>query len=339
MGFTTNDIIIVYPIDRVAGGRLGYDQATSGQGGNLIPLALPSDLSAGREVHRKIGFRIADSNNGVGAESFLRKWKEISGEYAFSSFFPVSRLFLNSAIAGSEEKYGTGVLKYAVTSTDTTLVVTVRSTDLATGSDAIFNDEKKISVCLAAQGPTSDTGLQSLAVVDGAPSNDGVDVTIDLAAAIGADYPAGSLVQSYPDEIDIETSYENVVETSTAGVFDEAQIVLDNIGTPTLSVTITFTSATTFNAVGDYSGIVTDGSSSMGTGSITVAFAPTNRFNSQPIFTLPVGIFTGTWASGDTVEFDINGAEYCFVEKHVIPASAVSVAGDYEDYALQTSSV
>ena len=36
---------------------------------------------------------------------------------------------------------------------------------------------------------------------------------------------------------------------------------------------------------------------------------------------------------------DVDGAEFCFMEKHTIPAASVSVSGDYEDYALQTASV
>lgn len=338
MAFTSNDINVYYPVDREAGGVLGFTQAISNQGGNIIPLALPSDLSGGRTVHRKMGFRIDDSNNGTGEESFLRVWAGLASQ-AYRCFFPVSRTFENTDITGTEEKYGTAVLKFAITSTDTTMVVTVKHTDHASGNDAIFNDGKKLSVCLASQGATVDTELQKYAVVSGTPTVDGVDVTLSLSAAIGDDFPAGSLVQSYPDEVDIATSYANVVETTTAGVFDEAQIALDNIGSPTMSVTVTFTSATTFSVSGDFSGIVTEGENSLGTGSTTVDFAPVNRFNSRPVFTLPAGIFTGTWVSGDTVEFDINGAEHCFMEKHIIPSGTSSISGDFSDYFLTTASV
>jgi hypothetical protein len=319
---------------------LGYTQTISGSGGNLIPLALPSDLTSGRTVHRKLGFRVASADNGTGAESILRKWREISGQYAYSSWFPCTRRLLNSEITGTEEKYGAGVLKFAVGATDTTLVVTVRHSSLASGADAIFKDGKKVAVCLASQGPTADANLQSYAVVSGAPSVSGLDVTLTLAAPIGAAYAAGSTVQSYPTAVDIKTAYANVVKTSASGVFTAASMVLDNIGTPTCSVTVTFSSSTTFNATCNFpGGIVTAGSSALGAGSITAAFAPVNRFTSRPVLTLPVGIFSGTWASGDTVEFDLDGAEYCFVSKHIIPAGTTSVSGDFEDYVLQTAAV
>lgn len=340
MAFLATDILTIYPVDRELGGVLGYTQAVSGSGGNLIPLALPSDLSAGRTMYRKMGFRIAAADNGTGAESILRKWREISGQYAYSSWFPCSRGLINSEITENEEKYGAGVLKFAVASSDTTLVVSVRHSSLASGADAIFGDGKRVAVCLASQGPTVDTALQSYATVLGTPSVSGLDVTINLTAPIGANYAAGSVVQSYPAPVDILTAYANVVKTSASGVFNAASMVLDNIGTPTCSVTITFTSATTFIATCNFpGGIVTAGSYSLGTGSITAAFGPVNLYNARPVLVLPVGIFGGIWASGDTVEFDLDAAEYCFVVKHVIPAAAVSVAGDYEDYALQVAAV
>jgi hypothetical protein len=335
-----SEILPMYPVDRVLGGVPGYTQAASNSGGNLISLALPSDLVAGRTEYRKMSFRVAAADNSSLVESFLRMWDQVSGAYAYASWFPCSRRLLNSEITGSEEKYGAGVLKFAVASTDTTIVVSVRHSSLASGADAIFAAGKKIAVCLASQGPTADTALQSYAVVSGAPSVAGLDVTINLAAPIGAAYAAGSRVQSYPTPVDIKTAYANVVKTSASGVFTAASMVLDNIGTPTCSVAGTFTSATTFTATCDFpGGVVTAGSSALGTGSITAAFAPVNRFNSRPVLTLPVGIFSGTWASGDTVEFDLDSADYCLMVKHVVPAAAASVAGDFFDLAYQGGAV
>lgn len=341
MAFTTNDIITVYPVDRETGGVPGFTAAVSGQSGNLIPLALPSDLSGGREMYRKLCFRIADANNGTGAESILRKWREISGQYAYSCFFPVSRAFLNSAVAGSEDKYGAGVLKNAAISTDTQVVVTVRSAALASGNDAIIKDTYNISFCAADQDPTTDDALQIKKTVSGAPSVNGVDITVTLSSFLGVDLDAGALVQTYPDTVDIATSKANKVVTSTAGTFDLDQVTLSNIGTCTGEITLTFTSATNYNATCDFpGGIVTQGSSSLGgTQSITAQFQPLNRFNSSPVLTIPPAAFGGTYVAGDTVVFDIEGAEYCFMEKHTIPVGAASVSGDYEDYALQTAAV
>ena len=341
MAFTANDILTVYPVDRELGGVPGFAQAVSGQSGNLIPLALPSDLTAGRELYRKLCFRLADSNNGTGAQSIIRKWAEISGQYAYSCFFPVSRKFLNSEITGTEDKYGTGVLKYAVVSTDTQIVVTVRSSNLASGNDAIAKNTYNLSICAADQDPTADGALQVKKTISGTPSVNGVDITIPLDSAIGRDFDAGALVQTYPDPVDIATAKSNKVVTSSAGTFDLDAVILSNVGTPTGQITLTFTSATNYNATCDFpGGIVTDGSSSLGgTQAISAQFQPLNRFNSSPVLTIPAAAFGGTFASGDTVTFDVDGAEFCFVEKHVIPAASVSVSGDSEDYALQTSSV
>ena len=342
MAFTVNNILTVYPVDRELGGVPGFTQAVTNQGGNLIPLALPSDLTAGRELYRKLCWRISDSNNGTGAESIIRKWKEISGQYAYSCFFPVTRKFLNSEITGTEDKYGSGILKNAVLSTDTQIVVTYRSSNLATGPDAVAKDTYNISICAADQDPTADDALQVKKTIDGTPSVNGVDITITLDSAIGRDFDAGALVQTYPAAVDIATAKSNKVVTSSAGTFDLDAVTLSNVGTPTGQITLTFTSATNYNATCDFPGGIVDpaGSSSLGgTQAISAQFQPLNRFNSSPVLTIPVAAFGGTFVSGDTVTFDIEGAEFCFVEKHTIPASSVSVSGDYEDYVLQTASV
>jgi hypothetical protein len=342
MAFTANNIAIVYPVDRELGGVPGFIPAVSGQAGNLIPLALPSDLTAGRELYRKLCFRLADSNNGTGAQSIIRKWAEISGQYAYSCLFPVSRKFLNSEITGTEDKYGTGVLKYAVVSTDTQIVVTVRSSNLASGNDAIAKNTYNLSICAADQDPTADGALQVKKTISGTPSVNGVDITITLDSAIGRDFDAGALVQTYPDAVDIATAKSNKVVTSSAGTFDLDAVTLSNVGSCTGQITLTFISATNYNATCDFPGGIVDpaGSSSLGgTQAISAQFQPINRFNSSPVLTIPAAAFGGTFASGDTVTFDVDGAEFCFVEKHVIPAASVSVSGDYEDYALQTASV
>lgn len=341
MTFPASSILTVYPVDRELGGVPGFTQAQSGQGGNLIPLALPSDLTAGRELYRKLCWRIADSNNGTGAESIMRKWAEIFGQYAYSCFFPVSREFLISGITGTEDKYGTGVLKNAVVSTATQIVVTVRSSNLASGNDAVAKDTYNISICDVAQGPTSDDSLQVKRTISGAPSVNGVDITITLDSAIGRDFDAGALVQTYPDAVDIAASKSNKVVTSSAGTFDLDAVVLSNVGGCTGSITLSFSTATDYNATCDFpGGIVIEGSSSLGgTQAISAQFQPLNRFNSSPVITIPPAAFGGTYVAGDTVTFDIVGAEFCFIEKHTIPSGAVSVSGDYEDYALQTASV
>jgi len=338
---TSNDILTVYPVGRELGGVPSFTQAITNQGGNLIPLALPSDLAAGRELYRKLCWRIADSNNGTGAESIIRKWAEISGQYAYSCLFPVSRKFLNSEITGTEGKYGTGVLKNAVVSTATQIVVTVRSSSLASGNDAIAKDTYNISICDVSQGPTADDALQVRKTISGAPSVNGVDITITLDSAIGRDFDAGALVQTYPDAVDIATAKSNKVVTSSAGTFDLDAVTLSNVGSCTGQITLTFTTATNYNATCDFpDGIVTQGTASLGgTQAISAQFQPLNRFNSSPVITIPAAAFGGTFAAGDTVTFDIEGAEFCFIEKHTVPSGAVSVSGDYEDYALQTSAV
>ena len=335
--FTVNDIIWVRPLIGTDG-RAGFEQIQSGQPGNVVELAQPDDLENGREVHRKFFARIADANNGIGLASFFRLWKGLASD-AHQCWFPVPRRWEVADLIGDEQKYGTLTLKFEVSSAETSMTLTAKNSAYVSGFDALLVDGTKGSICLPSQLASVDTALQKYFTVSGAPTPSGLDIVVNLAAAIGANFAAGSIVQTYPIAVDIKTSYSNVVKTNIGTtLFDETQIVLDNIATPTLSVNIVMTSATAFTATGDMSGIVNAGELSLGTGTISADFAPINIFNgSRFIFKLPAGSISGAPVGGDAFSFDIEGAEYPIVLKHTIPPGTVSIASDLADGLLTTA--
>ena len=113
----------------------------------------------------------------------------------------------------------------------------------------------------------------------------------------------------------VEPSSENWSETSPSGSYDEASYppVLYNDGTEEDSWTITFTSASAFSCSGANAG-------SVGTGDITTDFSPTNPDTGQPYFTIDKDGWGGSWASGDTVEFDTHPSALPLWLKEVVPA-------------------
>jgi len=141
-------------------------------------------------------------------------------------------------------------------------------------------------------------------------------VTINLDDLLANDYLAAETYVGVCIELgDIEPVSENWAEVSAAGTYDEATypLVLDNRGTVTDTITITFTNATNFGCTGANEG-------SLGSGSTGVDFAPINPNTGQPYFTLDKDGWGGSWVLGDTVSFDIISAGAGVWLKEIVPA-------------------
>jgi hypothetical protein len=105
-------------------------------------------------------------------------------------------------------------------------------------------------------------------------------------------------------------------EVSALGTYDESgyPVVMYNDGTERDSWTITFTSATAFICSGANEG-------SIGTGSVSVDFSPTNPNTGQPYFTIDKDGWGGTWAIGETVTFITNPAAFPIWWREIVPSS------------------
>ncbi|MGD8388653.1 MAG: hypothetical protein PVG49_16020 [Desulfobacteraceae bacterium] len=114
----------------------------------------------------------------------------------------------------------------------------------------------------------------------------------------------------------VEPESENWAETSTSGTYDESTypVILYNDGTEEDSITITFSSASAFTASGANAG-------SLGSGQITENFSPTNPDTGQPYFTVDADGWGGSWANGETVEFDTHPSAVGLWLKEVVPAA------------------
>lgn len=98
-------------------------------------------------------------------------------------------------------------------------------------------------------------------------------------------------------------------------------MLLDHIGTAEQTWTLTFTDATNFTVVGDTIG-------SVGSGSRSADFAPSNGAVSKPYFTLRTAGWGGTWAAGNTIVWQTHPNAIPIWETRVVPASAASMAGN-----------
>jgi hypothetical protein len=118
----------------------------------------------------------------------------------------------------------------------------------------------------------------------------------------------------YDEEIGSSVSDETVT-TAGDGDYDFATypIVPHNEGAENDIITITFTSASTFNVTGVNLG-------SIGTGSVSSSMTALNPDTSEDLFTISNSGFSGTWASGDTIVFTLSPSSSPIWLKEIVPA-------------------
>lgn len=299
------------------GGRISATQITSGAVANVFAAAMSNERSAGSTKRRKIFCKVANDAD----EILYTPWFCLDGPTSAQDYvyFHVGTQRDTAAdISGSERKYGVGSLKTTVTAGGSTITVTVEAAAIA----AIFQDGDTIRITDKAT-PSSSTGNEEFHIINGAPSVSGADVTITITGTLANGYTAGAKVASvhYPSS-DLACSVTNWAETG-AGTYNEGTypVECDNIATIEQTWTLTFSSATAFTVSGDTVG-------SVGAGSVSADFAPTNSDFSKPYFTLRSAGFGGTWANGNTIVWQTHPAAVPIWETRVIPAGCGSLAGN-----------
>jgi hypothetical protein len=137
-----------------------------------------------------------------------------------------------------------------------------------------------------------------------------LDDTVSQVYATSNSYGAGCV-----DCSDVLGSFSGDSKSSTSGTYNAITypIVCPNVGSEEDTFTLTFSSATAFSASGVVAG-------SLGSGSINSAFSPTNPNTSTPYFTIPIAMWGGTWASGDTFTFTTHPSAFGLWLKEVVPA-------------------
>jgi hypothetical protein len=140
----------------------------------------------------------------------------------------------------------------------------------------------------------------------------GVQVANAYTTAIT--YGGGCL---YLDELTPTSS--DWAESSGSGTYDESAnpLTLYNDGTERDTITLTMTSATAFTAAGVNAG-------SLGTGSISADFTPTNPDTGQPFFSLASAGWGGTWTTNDTITFKTNPAALPVWVEQIVPAACAA---------------
>lgn len=302
------------------GGRLSSVQVVDAQKNNVWPNVPQSERTSGSTKYRKLFYKVAndDDLSLITPKVFADLYTP--GEDRIN-IFPGTQTDTQADIS-SPRLYGNGKLNADVSATATSFDVLVED-----ATDAIFQNGDPIRISDSTDALTGDGNEEwfNLDATTGVSWNGNVaTLTLESGSSLVNSYLASNTrVSSVIETATIETSSSNWTETTTSGTYDETTypLVLDNIGTTYELWTITFTSATDFDCIGDTIG-------SVGSGSISSDFSPNNADFTKPYFTLSSSGWGGTWASGETITFTTSPAAYPFWEVRVIDPGTASLSSN-----------
>jgi hypothetical protein len=305
------------------GGRKSYTEVVDAVLENLFPGVSHADRVAGITRYRKAFVANENTSEDALYESlFGLDYDSTAGDFI--------RIATGSdtdtqADVGSKTWYGTGNLNANVSSGASSITVEFgRSTDLMSSLLA------GVKILITNKTDVTDsevTRTQEFHEVD-TISWAGTVATIGLVGTLANAYNTSYLVEGETvytriavclDLGTVQASVASYLATTTSGVLNDATnpVQPDNVGSISDDITLTFTSATAYSISGSYLG-------SLGTGVISSSKTVTNPNTSTPYFVIPSGLFGGTWAAGETVEFTVTQSAKAIWFKQVVPAGISS---------------
>ena len=265
------------------GGRRGYTEILTAVQENLFPIVTHEERVAGLTRYRKFFFCDVNASDEAAPNARFIAKTPTNGEDLIA-FFEGTQRDTQADITGSEKQYAAGVLASAAASGATQVVVD-------------FEDATQVDLAAADKLWLSGTNGSMFNTITGTPAWIGNQVTIDLTTQLNVDYPEDSICGCVIECGTLEPTYEDWVETSAAGTFDEAgHFLLSNVGAVDDDFTLEFSDATHFQVTGVNEGLI-------GSGTTGGDFAPLNPATSTPYMTIEAAGWGGTWAVGETITF------------------------------------
>lgn len=304
------------------GGRMSATEIVDAVKNNMWPDVPQSERAAGSTKYRKCFIKIANDDDLTMISPRILVETQTTGDDRIL-LFPGTQTNTQNDLTGSERLYGAGTLDANISAGVTSCVVNCEA-----AADAIFQNGDMIRISNKTS-VSDNTGYEDFIrlAASGAVSWNGNKATLTFLAGSTPQNAyttaAGSKAASVIEATDIVGGYDSWVKTSQNGTYNNGTYppLLDSIGSVEQNWTLTFTSATAFNCVGDVVGSVTGGTTGAN-------YVPNNSDFSKPYFTLRSAGFGGTWIAGDTIAFRTHPAAVPIWEKRIIPAGANSISGN-----------
>lgn len=306
------------------GGAMSANEVVSNAASNLFPPVQQSERIAGGIKYRKFFYKNANDDDDELFDPKIFLDQNTPGD-DIMSFFPATQSDTQNDITGSERQYGGGVLAVSASTTDVTVQVLVE--DAQTINPFVIGDTVRITDKTDINDMTGNEEFVVLSDVQ-VDSND--VITLTFSPALQNDYlSSNARVQSVYEPANIIASFDSLVVTAAgSGDFDGNFLFPDNIGGIEQTWTLTFTSATAFDIVGDTVGAV-------GSGTTGAGASPNNTDFSKPYFVMQAAGFSGTFAAADTIVFNTHPAAAPVWAKRTVPAGTNPLANNTATFALQ----
>ena len=301
----------------INGGRLRFvREIIDGVKNNVFPDVTEAERQAGIERLRKVFYcaMAGDSTPLLDARIHMTTTSQSQDYYVMA---PGTQTDTQADIEASPPSrwYGAGVLHASVSAGDNQIVV-----DLEDAID-IFQDGDTIWI----GDGTNEEYHEGVTA-----SRSGTQVTITLASGdmLSHDYAADTTtyVASVIEAGDVKPEWGDEHINSSQGTADSSTYPILTYARGSLehTITLTFTSATEFNAQSDLLG-------DLGSGNISSDFEPLNPDNGEKLFTIQAAMWDGTWQSGDTYQFTTHPSAAPVWIKQAVPAGAASQMSEFTD--------
>ena len=297
------------------GGRMVNTTINDGVKNNIIPDVSQSERTNGVTRYRKAHIHIANDDDIALQEARIFIETSTLGDDSIT-IFEGTFTDTQSGISGSEQQYGGGPLNADVSASATTMDVLTEDVNL----DVFVNG---MLVRISDKTDVDDAGgKEEYVTLNAAVTYTGHVAHLTFTPALANSYLASATrVSSVIEAGTIEATATAAVVTSGAGTFDDAQNIMDSIGTIEQDWTLTFDGAGGFTIVGDTVG-------SVGSGTEAGGATPTNNDYAKPYFVINAAAFGGTYANLDTVTFTTHPATIPLWYKQIVPLGASSLSGN-----------
>lgn len=309
------------------GGLLSGTELVSGVKNNVWPDALQAELASGSTKYRKVFLKVNNAENIdlQNAKAYIENFTP--GEDRVLCFLGTAS-DIQSDIT-TPRLFGAGQLNADVIATATTIAVSVED-----AADDIFQDGDTIRISDKTDINDGE-GTAEFVTISGVPSYAGNIATITLATGLISPYVAiNTRVASVIDGGTVGTTNTTPVVVSAGGTVDDTNMVVENIGSVDDDWTLTFTSSTNFTITRANPGA---GDDSL-TGTTQSITAPVNQVTGTPYFTIQTIFFSGSFLTGDTVDFTTTSATLPIWEQRVIPIGTSSLTANSVKLVLQGES-
>lgn len=283
------------------GGRESYTQVTSGQLNNLFPAVSEAERTAGITRWRKVFFHNVNSNDEP-LNNAAVFFEQVTTGQDLIVLCPGTQRQIQGDLS-NPKRHAAGYLTQQANAGSYQVAVAFEDqsqTDLEAG-DIVWL-----------------YGTNGQAFIEvGSVSWNGNSATITLVEALPVDFPVNSVCSMVYQIGTLEPTYDSWDEDTSGGTYDETNYppLLKNWGTVEDDWTILFTSASAFTCSGLYEGTV-------GSGSISSDFAPTNPNTGNYYFKIRAAGWGGSWQAGDRITFTTHPASGAIWLKEVVPAGA-----------------